>query len=196
MRSYLLALICFECCCWLECGQALARVITSGATISLSSHTARCRAPQVEAHPYLPQERMLAFCAARGIVMQAYSPLGTPGSAGGWCPADMPLLLRDPVVTEIAAARGATPGQVLLAYQRARGVPVVAKSVNPARIRENFAAAGVALSARDVARLSLLARGHRFGLRGWGYDEINAAHPFAYDKDARLPPPPPRARAV
>jgi hypothetical protein len=40
---------------------------------------------------------MLAFCAARGIVMQAYSPLGTPGSAGGWCPADMPLLLRVPV---------------------------------------------------------------------------------------------------
>jgi glycerol 2-dehydrogenase (NADP+) len=54
---------------------------------------------QVELHPYNPQLELVKFCKSKGIVMQAYSPLGSTGSP----------LLKDDVVVEIAEKHKSTP---------------------------------------------------------------------------------------
>ncbi|MBN9214604.1 MAG: aldehyde oxidase [Microbacterium sp. SCN 70-200] len=76
-------------------------------------------------------------------------------------------------VAELAASRGATPGQVALAWllaQRPWVVPIPGTR-RTARIQENAASTTVALSADDLADLDALAA--RIGVQG---DRYNALH--------------------
>jgi len=68
---------------------------------------------QVECHPYLNQSKLLEFCKARGIVLTAYSPLGSPGILAR---SDTPAPLKDPKIIEIAKKRGKTAAQIILRY--------------------------------------------------------------------------------
>ena len=43
-----------------------------------------------------------------------------------------------------------------------RGVSVIPKTVHPARLRENLAAAEIALTAADMATIATLDQGYRF----------------------------------
>lgn len=61
---------------------------------------------QIENHPSLAQQEVVDFCKAKGILIEAYSPLGSTGS---------PLFTAEPVV-EIAKKRGVTPAVVLLSW--------------------------------------------------------------------------------
>jgi diketogulonate reductase-like aldo/keto reductase len=102
---------------------------------------------QVEFHPYLYQRDLVAFCAAKGIIIEAYSPL-TQGrrlndrklvavakrySSAGPQPADcssrLPTALR----------RGATKStaQILIRWALQHGLVVIPKSANRKRIFEN-----------------------------------------------------------
>jgi diketogulonate reductase-like aldo/keto reductase len=80
----------------------------------------------------------------RGVVLEGYSPFKSTN-------------LRDPVLVEIAERHGATPGQVVLRWHLEHGVVVIPKSAHPERIAENFAAADLALTADEVARIDALA---------------------------------------
>jgi aryl-alcohol dehydrogenase-like predicted oxidoreductase len=74
------------------------------------------------------------------------------------------------VVREIAAAHGASPGQVTLAWLLAHG-PDVVPIPGTKRVRyleENVGALGVALSADDLARLDALRpEGDRYPDMSW-----------------------------
>ncbi len=107
---------------------------------------------QIELHPYLQQVDMRMVNSAKGIITEAWSPLG---SGHG--------LLEDPVLAEIADRVGATPAQVVLAWHLAIGNVVIPKSVTPSRIEENLAATGVTLSSGDIAAIATLDRGTRTG---------------------------------
>jgi len=100
---------------------------------------------QVECHPFLSQRKLLDFCAARGITLTAYSPLG--GS-----PVDVEQaktreananyavrqgLFENPLILELAKKYGKSAGQILLKYQTSRGVIAIPKSVTKSRIVEN-----------------------------------------------------------
>lgn len=63
-------------------------------------------ANQIENHPLLPQQEIVDFCKERGILIEAYSPLGSTGSP----------LMKDPAVLQVAEQTGASPGTVLLSY--------------------------------------------------------------------------------
>lgn len=84
-------------------------------------------ANQVELHPYLPQHELVNFCHSKGVLCQAYSPLGSTDSP----------LLKDPVLVEIAKAKGVDVGQVVISWQAQRGVVVLPKSVTESRIISN-----------------------------------------------------------
>ncbi|KAL5043870.1 hypothetical protein BDW71DRAFT_187183 [Aspergillus fruticulosus] len=82
---------------------------------------------QIENHPALPQQEIVDLCKEKGILITAYSPLGSTGS---------PLFKADAIVA-VAERRGVTPASVLLSWHLARGSSVLAKSVTPSRIEEN-----------------------------------------------------------
>ncbi|WEW59074.1 H/ACA snoRNP pseudouridylase subunit [Emydomyces testavorans] len=82
---------------------------------------------QIENHPLLPQQEIVDFCREKGILVTAFSPLGSTGG---------PLMMNEAVV-EVAKRKGVAASTVLLSWHAARGSCVVAKSVTPSRIEAN-----------------------------------------------------------
>ncbi len=111
---------------------------------------------QVERHPLLQQPQLLADCAAAGVHVTAYSPLGSGDRPAALKGADEPVLLENPVIGAIAAEHGCSPAQVLIAWQLQGGLSTIPKSVSAARLRENLAAADLQLTAADLERIASL----------------------------------------
>ncbi len=102
---------------------------------------------QIELHPFFPQEEALAYHRERGIVTEAWSPVGRGGE-----------VQRHPAVQRIASAHGVSPVEAILAWHVARGAVPLPKSQDPGRQSENLAAAGIVLSADEVAAITALGR--------------------------------------
>jgi alcohol dehydrogenase (NADP+) len=116
---------------------------------------------QVELHPLLQQPELVKYCAAEGIHITAWAPLGSAGRPALVKAPDAPVVLDDPVIRSIAQDRGCTPAQVLLAWHVQRGIAAIPKSVSPSRLRENLAAAQIELSPADLERIAGLDRNYR-----------------------------------
>jgi diketogulonate reductase-like aldo/keto reductase len=106
---------------------------------------------QIELHPRLQQPELRRFDSERGIITEAWSPLGKG------------QLLDDPVIEEIAAGHDHTPAQVVLRWHIQLGNVVIPKSVTPSRIEENFQVFDFELSSDDTRRIGELDRGERTG---------------------------------
>lgn len=106
---------------------------------------------QIEVHPTFSQSGLAAKCRLHGIAVQAYSPLGQGRD------------LDSSVLSEIAKAHGATPAQVVLAWHLGMGNIVIPKTVTPARMAENLAAAKIQLSDAELELISGLETGGRIG---------------------------------
>lgn len=126
---------------------------------------------QVESHPYFQQDEMLSFCKANNIHFTAYAPLGSGDRADKFKAVDEPVLLKDPVIADIAKSKNATTGQVLINWAIHRGTSVIPKSVNPGRITQNFEAQAIELSEEDMKKIEALDKNYRF-LTGehWVYE--------------------------
>jgi len=116
---------------------------------------------QIELHPYLQQGVLVQACKDAGVVVTAYSPLGSPDSAAMMGREDDLPLLQNPTIVQIAGAHGATPGQVLIAWALARGTSVIPKSVNPGRIAKNWDARDLTLTLADMTAIAALDRHQR-----------------------------------
>ncbi|WP_246956838.1 aldo/keto reductase [Brachybacterium sp. Marseille-Q7125] len=116
---------------------------------------------QIELHPYFAQHEMREFHASKGIVTESWSPLGQGGGE-----------LEDPVITGIAEAHGATPAQVMLAWNLAQGHVVIPKSVTPERITSNLASLELQLTAEEIAAIDALDKGED-GRRGGHPDHFS-----------------------
>jgi alcohol dehydrogenase (NADP+) len=117
---------------------------------------------QIELHPFLQQKALVDYCTSQGIHVTAYSSLGSGDRPAFLKAATDPVPLEDPIIASIAEAHACTRAQVLLAWHLHRGISTLAKSINPARLRENFAATEVQLTKADLEEIAALDRGFRF----------------------------------
>lgn len=120
-----------------------------------------------------PEDELLPTCRELDITFTAYAPLGRGFLTGRFNSIDdlgekdrrrdMPrykaenfahnLALID-TLKNIAAAKGATPAQVALAWLVAQGVMAIPGGHKPEHVAENAAAADLSLSAADIQKLS------------------------------------------
>jgi diketogulonate reductase-like aldo/keto reductase len=115
---------------------------------------------QVEVHPYFRQSAVLAANAERGILSQAWSPIGgitfyRDGSKGS--------TLEDPTIVGIAQAHDRTPAQVMLRWHLQQGRQVIPKSVTPSRIAENIDVFDFELTVDELDAIDALDTGIRGG---------------------------------
>ena len=112
----------------------------------MESLLARCRiAPmvdQLEYHPGYSQEAAVAYCQARGIQVQAWSPLGRR------------RVLEDPLVCALAEKYGVSPAQICLKFALQRGVIPLPKASSPERMRQNMDLFSFELEEADLCRLA------------------------------------------
>jgi len=102
---------------------------------------------QIEYHPYIDQDVVIAAAEAAGMLVTGYY-----GMADG-------KVFDDPVLKEIAAGRGKSVAQVVLRWLvQQQGVVALSKTVSEARVEENLAIFDFELSADEMAAIRALAR--------------------------------------
>jgi len=101
---------------------------------------------QVQFSPFEFRRGLQEACEGRGIVLEAYSPLGTGRHLG------------DRAVAGIAGRLGRTPAQVLIRWSIQRGLVVLPKSTHRERIEQNAQVFDFELSDEDLAVLDGLDR--------------------------------------
>ncbi|MBQ1765218.1 MAG: 2,5-didehydrogluconate reductase DkgB [Aquincola sp.] len=104
---------------------------------------------QVELHPYLQNRPLADFARSQGVALTSYMTLGYGE------------VLADPVLTEIAAAHGASTAQVALAWALQLGHAVIPSSTKREHLQANLAAPQLTLTDADMARIASLDRGQR-----------------------------------
>lgn len=102
---------------------------------------------QIEYHPYIDQDVVIAAAKAAGMSVTGYY-----GMADG-------KVFADPVLKEIAASRGKSVAQVVLRWLvQQQGVVALSKTVSEARVDENLAIFDFELSADEMAAIHALAK--------------------------------------
>ncbi|GAA3625716.1 aldo/keto reductase [Microlunatus ginsengisoli] len=115
---------------------------------------------QIELHPYFQQRDLQLLHAERGILTQAWSPIG---GITFYRDGIHSSTLQDPTIGAIAAAHGKTPAQVMLRWGLQQGRSVIPKSTKPARIAENLDVVDFDLTAAELATVDALDTGRRGG---------------------------------
>lgn len=105
---------------------------------------------QNEIHPYYQDVDVVPFIHEQGIAVQAWYPLGGRGHNTE--------LLSDPVLGDIAAARGVSIPQVILRWDLQRGVIVIPGASNPDHILEDTHLYDFELSESEMAAIAALDR--------------------------------------
>lgn len=107
----------------------------------------------------------MEFCKANDILITAYSPLGSRGiekllkESGS--DMQVPDLLENPVVNEIAQRLSKSPAQILLRYYIEMGISAIPKSTNADRLKANISIFDFELSDEDKEKLMKLDAGIR-----------------------------------
>lgn len=117
---------------------------------AVSDHPLACN--QIEYHPLLNQDRVIAACRKHGMAVMSYCPLGS-GSG----------IIEAPAITGVAEKHGRTPAQIILRWHiQQDGIGAIPRSSNPERIRQNIAVFDFALDDEDMAAISAMtSRNHR-----------------------------------
>ncbi|KAF9075631.1 Aldo/keto reductase [Rhodocollybia butyracea] len=142
---------------------------------------------QVEMHPCLPQNDLKAYCASKGILLTAYSPLGQPTGP------DQPIsLFNNDAIKSIANKLNVDLAQVLLSWGVQRKTVVIPKTEKEMRMKTNITL--IELSTEDMKAIDELhtqPNMHRTLVHsasgvvfGWTYEEMgwNIVNGFVVSK--------------
>ncbi|HPU66623.1 MAG TPA: aldo/keto reductase [Clostridiales bacterium] len=113
---------------------------------------------QVEIHPGFNQSELVQYCHSHGVVVEAWSPLGSG------------KIMADPTLKEVADKYGRTPAQVTLRWLLQRDILPLPRSTNPEHIAENARIFDFELSDEDMGRISSISA---YGRLGGDPDNIN-----------------------
>lgn len=112
---------------------------------------------QIEYHPGFMQDETVKFCKDNGIVVEAWSPLGTG------------RVLNDTRLIEIAQKYGISVAQLCVKWCLQNGIVPLPKSVTPSRIEENIKVYDFEITSEDMHAINALPT---FGQSGLNADEI------------------------
>ncbi len=107
---------------------------------------------QVELHPGLSQEPLKKYLDKMQIAIESYGPLMKGG------------VFMDryaDVLAPIAKAHDKSIAQIVIAWGLQRGIIMIPKSITPQRIKENYEAQDIKLSADEMTQINALNRGNR-----------------------------------
>ncbi|GHP13844.1 oxidoreductase [Lentilactobacillus fungorum] len=102
---------------------------------------------QIEVHPYWNNERMLQADQKRGIVTEAWSPLGR-GSAA----------LKEPIIQELAEKYHKNTGQIILRWHNQRGIVPIPRSANLNHQHDNLNIFDFKLTADEIQSINSLTK--------------------------------------
>lgn len=108
---------------------------------------------QIEHHPRLQQHELRSYCAAKGIHVESWSPIG--GTGGN--------LLDDPTLAMIANKHKRSVAQIVIRWHIQLGLIVIPKSTHAERIAQNIKVFDFELDTDDMAKISRLNTNTRRG---------------------------------
>ncbi len=110
---------------------------------------------QNEIHPYYQDKKVVSYIQGKGIVVQAWYPLGGRGYQRE--------LLNDKVLKEIAQNHNKSVAQVILRWDIQNEVVVIPGSSNPAHIKENIDIFDFELTDEEMQKIASLERNRKHG---------------------------------
>lgn len=102
---------------------------------------------QVEMHPYFNQEKQRAFDASKGIITQAWSPLGRDNQS-----------MDEEAIVEIAKNYGKTAAQIVLRWEVQLGALPIPKSSHAGRQFENINIFDFELTDEEMKLMNAISR--------------------------------------
>ena len=97
---------------------------------------------QIRLCPGEPQEELARYCRSQGIVLEAYSPLGTG------------KIFEVPEMKQLADKYGKTIAQICIRWSLQMGYLPLPKSITPSRIEENLKVFDFELEESDVRMIA------------------------------------------
>lgn len=99
---------------------------------------------QIEFHPGFMQNETVSYCKKNGILVEAWSPLGTG------------KVLSNELLISLAQKYGVSPARLCIRWCLQKGTLPLPKSVTPSRIVENTHVFDFEISAEDVEKIDAL----------------------------------------
>lgn len=103
---------------------------------------------QLECHPYAQRSHWQKVLKKNNIQQENWYPLGGRQSNG--------LLLRDPVINEIAKAHNKSAAQIIIRWHIQKGFSVIPGASNPDYIKENIDVFDFSLSKKEMKKIEAL----------------------------------------
>lgn len=118
---------------------------------------------QIELHPYFNQAEQRAYNASKGIVTQAWSPLGRDNAS-----------TKEDIILEIANKYGKSPAQIVLRWDIEQNVLPIPKSTHVGRQAENLAVFDFSLTTEEIEKINSISRsdGRNKGQNPAEYEEF------------------------